>query len=31
LFVTLGTILVIHYTKIFGPKYNLGWIADNHL
>jgi protein-S-isoprenylcysteine O-methyltransferase Ste14 len=31
LFVTLGTILVIHFTEVFGPKYNLGWIADHHL
>jgi Delta14-sterol reductase len=31
LFVTLGTILAIHFTEVFGPKYNLGWIADNHL
>lgn len=31
LFVTLGTIFAIHFTQIFGPEYNLGWIADNHL
>lgn len=31
LFVTLGTILAIHFSQIFGPQYNLGWIADNHL
>jgi hypothetical protein len=31
LFVTLGTILAIHFSQIFGPQYNLGWIADHHL
>jgi Ergosterol biosynthesis ERG4/ERG24 family len=29
--VTFTGIIVIHFTQIFGPKYHLGWIADNQL
>ena len=29
--VTFSLVIAIHYTQIFGPKYNLLWIADNQL
>jgi hypothetical protein len=29
--VTLSLIIFVHYTRWFGDKYTLGWIADNYL